>query len=308
MPRRTVPAWLLSFLLHTLILFSLLFLLSRFSGGASEVENRAGGIVLVNAVAKTTEYLAEGDVTEPSPAAAQQQSPPPMATEERPPDLAGLESNPSELTGVGQDFSEALSGADSLLDGMNSQRPIGGQVTTEVFGVKGTGSQFVYVFDRSASMEGYEGRPLRAAKQALIESLESLKENHQFQIIFYNDQTKIFRPDGRGDRLAFATDLMKQKGAGFVQSIRGDRGTNHMQAIKQALAFGPDVIFLLTDAEGGFNQQDLSRISQWNRAGTVINAIEFGVGGKPTLTNSLRILSRENGGQYTYKNVLSFRD
>lgn len=308
LPRRTVPAWLLSFLLHTLVLFSLLFLLSRFSGGASDVENRAGGIVLVNAVATTTEYLAEGDVTDPSPAAAQQQSPPPMPADDLPPDLAGLESSPSELTGIGQDFSEALSGADSLLDGMNTQRPIGGQVTTEVFGVKGTGSQFVYVFDRSASMEGYEGRPLRAAKRALLESLDSLKENHQFQIIFYNDQTKIFRPDGTSDRLAFATELMKQKGAGFVQSIRGDRGTNHMQAIKKALSFGPDVIFLLTDAEGGFDQRDLARISQWNRSGTVINAIEFGVGGKPTLTNSLRILSRENGGQYTYKNVLSFRD
>jgi hypothetical protein len=101
---------------------------------------------------------------------------------------------------------------------------------------------------------------------------------------------------------------MKQKGAGFVQSIRGDGRTNHMQAIKKALSFGPDVIFLLTDAEGGFNQRDLFRISEWNRSGTVINAIEFGVGGQSALTNSLRMLSRENGGQYTYKNVLSFRD
>lgn len=308
LPRRTLPAWLLSFLLHTCILVSLVFILSRFSGGASEIENRAGGIVLVNAVAATTEYLSEGDVTEPSPEATQQQSPPPMPSDDLPPDLAGLESSQAELTGVGQDFSEALSGADSLLDGMGSQRPIGGAVTTEVFGVKGTGSQFVYVFDRSASMEGYDGRPLRAAKKALIESLESLKENHQFQIIFYNDQTKVFRPDQGGEKLAFATETMKQKGAGFVQSIRGDRGTNHMQAIKKALSFGPDVIFLLTDAEGGFNQQELFRISQWNRSGTVINAIEFGVGGKPTLTNSLRMLSRENGGQYTYKNILSFRD
>ena len=305
---RTLPAWLLSFLLHTCILIFLVLILSRFSGGASEIENRAGGIVLVNSIAETTEYLSEGEVTEPAPSANQQQSPPPMPAEDLPPDLLGLESNPSELTGVGQDFSEALSGADSLLDGTGSQRPIGGEVTTEVFGVKGTGSQFVYVFDRSASMEGYEGRPLRAAKKALMDSLNSLEKNHQFQIIFYNDQTKVFRPDGGDEKLAFATETMKQKGAGFVQSIRGDRGTNHMQAIKKALSFGPDVIFLLTDAEGGFNQQDMFRISQWNRAGTVINAIEFGVGGKPTLTNSLRMLSRENGGQYTYKDVRTFRD
>ncbi|MCH2177401.1 MAG: hypothetical protein MK106_01235 [Mariniblastus sp.] len=308
LPQRTVPAWLLSFLLHTLVLVFLILILSRFSGGASKIENRAGGIVLVNAVATTTEYLSEGDVSEPSPAATLQQSPPPMPSEKSPPHLPGLESSNSELTGVGQDFAESLSGAESLLDGTGSQRPIGGAVTTEVFGVKGTGSQFVYVFDRSASMDGYGGRPLRAAKQALLESLESLEKNHQFQIVFYNDQTKIFRPEPGAARLAFATDTMKQKGVGFVQSIRGDRGTNHMNALKEALSFKPDVVFLLTDAEGGFSASDLNRISRWNSSGAVINAIEFGVGTSSALDNSLRILSRENGGQYTYKNILSFRD
>ena len=112
LPQRTVPAWLLSFLLHTLVLVFLILILSRFSGGASEIENRSGGIVLVNAVATTTEYLSEGDVSEPSPAAAQQQSPPPMPSENLPPNLPGLESSNSELTGVGQDFAESLSRMD----------------------------------------------------------------------------------------------------------------------------------------------------------------------------------------------------
>lgn len=308
LPRRTIPAWLLSFSLHVVLLFCLLLLLHRFSRGASQVENRAGGIVLVDVISETTEYLSEGEVAEASAAAQSEATPPPAPAEDRPPDLPGLEVAPLAGDGVGQQLAEELSGADGLLEGMSSNRPIGGQVTTEVFGVKGTGSRFIYVFDRSASMEGYEGRPLRAAKQELLKSLESLGETHRFQIIFYNDQTRIFQPEGGAARLVEATDLMKEKGTRFVQSIRGDRGTNHMSALQLALSFGPDVIFLLTDAEGGFTKREMDMLARWNRAGTVINAIEFGVGRKSDSDRSLQQLARENGGQYTYKNVLSFRD
>ena len=167
---------------------------------------------------------------------------------------------------------------------------------------------FVYLFDRSASMEGYEGKPLRAAKQALLKSLESLGDRHQFQIIFYNDRTRVFRPVPGTLQLVEATDEMKQKATRFVHSIRGDRGTNHMNALQQALALRPDVIFLLTDAEGGFTPTELNLVSRWNRAGTIINAIEFGVGTRGPGDRSLERLSQESGGQYTYKNVLSFRD
>ena len=308
LPRRAIPAWLLSFLVHSVLFAIGIFLVGRFSQGASEVETRTGGIVLVDVQSETTEYLSEGEVDDSS-SASQQQSPPPLpADDERPPDLPGMNASESQLTGVGDDFNQ-LTGADSLLNGTSSNRPLGGRVTTEVFGVKGTGSVFVYVFDRSASMEGYEGRPLRAAKKQLIESVESLGDKHQFQIIFYNDGVKIFRSQSASSaRLVFAEAAAKRNAFSFINNIRGERGTNHMQALQAALRLGPDVIFLLTDAEGGFTSREMNILTSWNRAGTIINAIEFGVGNRANSDGSLKRLANETGGQYTYKNVLTLRD
>ena len=72
-----------------------------------------------------------------------------------------------------------------------------GTVSTSVFGVQAQGSRFVYVFDRSGSMADFRGRPLAAAKQELVRSLADLQDTNQFQIIFYNERPKIFRPRRR---------------------------------------------------------------------------------------------------------------
>jgi hypothetical protein len=50
---------------------------------------------------------------------------------------------------------------------------------TQFFGLSGKGSRFVYVFDRSLSMQG---QPLAAAKRELLASLSHLERVHQFQI------------------------------------------------------------------------------------------------------------------------------
>lgn len=301
------PAWLLSVALHAVLLAICAVLLFQYRGGAGEVENRTGGIVLVDAVSETTEYLSEGEVTD---AAAQSQLQPQATAiaDELPPELPGLAAADSPLTGVSNDLVESLTGADSLITGQSSNnRPIGGKVTTEVFGVKGTGSTFVYVFDRSASMEDLGGRPLRAAKKQLLESLASLGENQRFQIIFYNDQISIFQTRPGESVLAQADETNRTLAESFVASIRGQRGTDHLRALQKALSFGPDVVFLLTDAEGGFTTRELSRIAEWNRSGAVINAIEFG-SGRRSGDASLKRVAAESRGQYIYKDVQAFRD
>ena len=70
----------------------------------------------------------------------------------------------------------------------------GGVPASGVFGVQGEGQKFVYVFDRSGSMDGHGGAPLAAAKSELIASLDDLGDTHQFQIIFYNEHPHIFTP------------------------------------------------------------------------------------------------------------------
>ena len=273
--------------------------------GAGDTENRTGGIVLVDLESQTTEYLTEGDVEQTSNPTVAEQSPPPIAAfSELPPDLAGMEAALTPTSGAGDQLVEALPGADSFIDGPAANLEIGGKVTTEVFGVKGTGSRFVYVFDRSQSMEGFSARPLMAARQALLKSLDSLGDNHQFQIIFYNDTVKAFNPDGLA-AMYFATEDRKQAARDFVVSVRGDRGTDHLNALKKAFRLAPDVIFLLTDAEGGFTPAELREVSRLNRSAAVINAIEFGErrGGD----RSLQKLAQESGGQYIFKDVRTLR-
>lgn len=303
---RNVPAWLLSLLVHSTALALLLFSFVRMTNGVGEVDNKTGGIVLVDQTNETTEYLDEGDVDDSASDKSQQTPAPALMTEELPPSLPGLEVGQSEIAGVGEDFSDALTGAQEMTFG-NGSGSFGGKVTTDVFGVKGTGSRFVYVFDRSASMEDLGGKPLRAAKRQLIESLDSLGNAQQFQIIFYNVKTKTFN-GSLGQGLSFATDDEKKRAGRFVDAISGEGGTDHLNALQLALSYGPDVLFLLTDAEGGFSFSDLNQIGNWNRAGTVINAIEFGIGAKKSFDQSLRQVAEQSGGQYVYKDVRSFRN
>lgn len=304
-PDRMIPAWLLSFLLHTAIFVALFFAVRTVHRGAADEDTRDAGIVLVKADSEKTEYLTEGEVEEANAAAQSASSPPPLsADQELPPDLPGMNAAENPVTGVGEELMQSLPGAEGLLEGTNN-KSIGGKVTTEVFGIKGTGSQFVYVFDRSASMSGYNSKPLRAAKQQLLTSLNSLGKNHQFQIIFYNDSTKIFDPNPGEPEMMFADEKTKKIAQNFVRGMDADRGTDHLNALRLALSFGPDVIFLLTDAEGGFTPGELRRVADWNRSGAVINAIEFGVGSSRGNDRSLEALAREQGGTYIYKNILT---
>jgi hypothetical protein len=176
-----------------------------------------------------------------------------------------------------------------------------GNARVSVFGVQGTGSKFVYVFDRSSSMEG---PPLAAAKRQLIESLRSLEGTHQFHIIFFNTQTRSFDIAEGGRRIAFATDRNKQLAANFVGGITADGGTDRLGALREAIGFAPDVIFFLTDADDPMSVSELAEIARTNRrARSAICVIEFGRRVTPPQSNFLTELARESGGQYGYVNA-----
>ncbi len=179
--------------------------------------------------------------------------------------------------------------------------PGDGQTSVRVFGVEGKGTRFVYVFDRSSSMEG---APLAAAKQQLIQSLESLSSVHQFHIIFFNQQQRNFDLSGGGKRIAFATDRNKKLAARFVGGITADGGTDRLPALRAAIQMNPDVIFFLTDADDPMPQSELDELARLNeRAGVVISTIEFGRGPAKQRRNFLTELARTSGGQYGYVDV-----
>lgn len=179
-----------------------------------------------------------------------------------------------------------------------------GMARTRVFGIQGEGRRFAYVFDRSGSMQG---TPLEAAKAELIASLQSLQDTHQFQIIFYNDQVRRFSPTGEPNRLFFATPRNKNLAAKFIGSIVASGGTNHEAALMLAINLQPDVIFFLTDAnEPKLYPGQLDKI-RGRAAGITIHAVEFGFGPQSQSNNFLVKLARDNGGKHGYVDISNRR-
>ena len=106
-------------------------------------------------------------------------------------------------------------------DAATTARPATGRRASACSASKAKARKFVYVFDRSTSMEG---APLAAAKQQLIESLQSLDSVHQFHIIFFNHaDAERSTSRGGGRRIAFATDRNKKLAAQVRRRHHGRR-------------------------------------------------------------------------------------
>lgn len=303
---RRLPAWLLSLLLHLVVAIAMGLLIRFAPQGEPVVPGRAVGIVLVSGTEAAPSYYSQdsgggansgGSATAESPLA----SPLPGAAE-APIDLAGALPSAAEFAIEG----DSLPTPTRVGTGGKPGRKVGDyDVETGIFGIVSRGAKFVYVFDRSGSMEGFQGRPLAAAKSELIRSFQALEKTHQFQIIFYNEQPKIFNPTGsQPPRLLFGDDSTKRHAESFVRGIVADGGTRHLDALLLALRMSPDVIFFLTDAnDPKMSADELERIRRANRGAAVINAIEFGAGGFQGGDNFLIRLARENQGRHTYVDV-----
>ncbi|MBC7854329.1 MAG: hypothetical protein IAF94_12925 [Pirellulaceae bacterium] len=309
--RRQIPAWLMSFLLHFSVLTACaVFLKEEPRGIAGVEEGKEAGIVLVSTGRGKPEYFANeggggtlttGDSEASAPASAG--SPFPETVELPKANGPKLPSAPG-FGGSGAFPGEFAPGASNLAlpgKGLPLGKGRGTQARTAVFGVQGEGNRFVYVFDRSGSMEG---APLAAAKQQLMDSLESLDKVHQFQIIFYNQQPRLMQlTPGQEPSMEFAGDAGKKRAEGFIGSILADGGTRHVAALELALSLKPDVIFFLTDADDPkLSATELDRIRRLN-SGTSINAIEFGSGIASGGRNFLKSLAEQNHGNYGYVDI-----
>src|SRR5262245_26111248 len=187
-----LPTWLVSMMVHFAALTTLGLTVRPTPQGAALEPARTGGIVLVARSNGKADYFSDepaGIATASvlvSPAADR----PPVPDWLTEPALPGPQLQSAEMPAGANSID--LSAASAAPDGSGPTGPPGrGQaaaVETRVFGVRGRGTRFVYVFDRSSSMEG---GPLLAAKRELIASLQNLQSVHQFQIIFYNQQPQL---------------------------------------------------------------------------------------------------------------------
>ena len=309
-----IPSWLISSVLHSVLLVTLgLTVRGAPRGVGVEEPGRDVGLVLRKTTETGDEYF-ETESDQPQTTQTQTTAAPALtpsqAVGDRPPvDTTAALPQGKPLIGLGSLESSALPGGGGLTTGTGTKGAVGpkGAARTKVYGLEGEGFRFVYVFDRSASMGNERYSPLAAAKRELRASLESLKPEHQFQIIFYNQEPKMFAITGVAasgvlQKLAFATEGNKQTADQFIGGIVADGGTEYVPALELALSLAPDVVFFLTDAGTPLSESQIARVARANR-GSVLHAIEFGEGPALQGENSLARLSRENNGRYVYLDV-----
>jgi len=171
---------------------------------------------------------------------------------------------------------------------------------TEFFGARENASSFAYVIDCSGSMATRGS--LDVAKRELINSLNRLPPDAKFGVVFYNLHATVFT-DPRGQRaLMPATAANKARVGTQLSAVVPDGGTDHMTALRAALALRPEVVFFLTDADLMTSSDVVSVLTEAGR--TRIQAVEFGrgvdLGGE---SNPLRRLATATGGTYRYIDV-----
>ncbi len=211
-----------------------------------------------------------------------------------------------------------------LMNPAGGQKPLPGTdvkgagaapVQTAIFGLRGEGTDFVYVFDRSDSMNSTfsfasEGEtifsitPLEAAKAELVRSLKDLNPGNRFHIVFYNHGTWLFDPGSTPARgLIQASPENKRRAVDFIASVDAHGQTRHVPPLEIALRMKPDVIFLLTDGEEKDDPSaaDVGRLRRLNGGRTKINVIQFCY--EPRTGGSLAQLANESGGRHVFMNI-----
>lgn len=175
-------------------------------------------------------------------------------------------------------------------------------VPTEFFSIPDRAGSFAYVIDRSGSMATRDS--LDVVKQELRASLEKLTPDVRFSVIFYNLATSVFTDADGHPGMMSATASNKARVRAQLDRVFPDGGTDHMLALRAALALRPEVIFFLTDADLMTNS-DVAEILA--RAGsTRIQAVEFGRGADLGGSGPLRRLAATTGGTYRYLDVTQF--
>jgi hypothetical protein len=157
--------------------------------------------------------------------------------------------------GAGAKVGDGVSGGRTGGDGDGLRTALPG-------GLSAVGRRFVFVIDRSASMNKPPPPHTPAmewAKDELIRSIKSLPQNASFQVVFYSDTVMTLpNPDRRKDLIP-ATDFSKEKAIQFVRDLDAEGGTNHRLGLDRAFELKPDVVFFMTDADDD-RDDDLRRL------------------------------------------------
>jgi hypothetical protein len=165
--------------------------------------------------------------------------------------------------------------------------------TAGFFAVGTPARSVVYVIDRSMSMG--PGGLLKAAVRELCASLARLPAGTRFQVVVYHDQAELLVRDRTN--LVPASPETIDRAARLLEAVRAEGGTNHLQALRLALSFAPEVVYLLTDADD-LSHADRAVVTRLNRGRAVIHTIELNTSNRDRTDMPLQVLARENRGRY----------
>ena len=307
------PPWLVSLVLH----MNLLILLALWQGAGTWLSQPSevklgfsppvnGELLKLKTIlpAESESVQAKGEMVELAPLVTM------MTTSMANADIALVKINashqsPSTATSA-SGISGLPSGAGPLADPDATQ--------TGIYGIEAVGKSFIYVFDRSDSMNSTfqttsEGkRPIRfnlfdCAKHELQNSLKQLDDRHRFHVVFYNHQVEMLFGYRALKNMVDATSLVKSHVDTFLYQLRAVGETRHLPALQRALKYHPDVIFLLTDGEAKDDptQEDLARIAKLNQKRTAIHVVQICM--EPRIDSTLIQLAKENRGQHRFLNL-----
>jgi hypothetical protein len=153
------------------------------------------------------------------------------------------------------------------------------------------GQTIVYLLDSSASM-GIDGI-LPRAMGAVRASLEHLGPDTRFQIVAYNGGVKPFLSEP-----VAATPGTVDRAGRWLAALLPEGGSKHVAGFREAFASRPDIVYLLTDADG-LDEADVRAVASLNRKPAVIMAAVFG-GIRPAHETPLERLVRVTGGTIRY--------
>ena len=179
-----------------------------------------------------------------------------------------------------------------------------GPFSASLYGSGGNAKRIAYVVDASGSLID----TLPFVIEELKESIRKLSDQQSFTVIFFSDG-KVIQPPRTG-LLEANKDVRDQVQAWLDSGAVTAQGTTApLEAVKKALSYRPQLVFLLSDNITGRQKYELERetliaeLMQANTGGAKINTIQFiypdpleKAGLKPTLKE----LSDKTGGVYKF--------
>jgi hypothetical protein len=317
-PHRRLPAWGLSSILHLLSLLLLAICFQSSTPAPATLPERPVAIVLASPLPTKNRPATQTIVGDAEPASTDVIALPAMAklnSQLMPAislpgpaaavsyDSTFLNQTPRSATGS-RIIPSAIDSSDILAaEAERRQRLLarGPAVAVEMFGsARAEGRSFLFLIDRSKSMGRQGLQALAAAEAELIRGLSQLKPNHRFQVMAYHHHS-VYLID---KNLLPATKENLEAIRGYLSKLAAFGATDHEKALRTALTWEPDVLFLLTDGgEPGLTAAQIRMISRRAAGTTAIHCIEFGYGPQRQESNFLTRLADENSGSYGYVNM-----